>query len=113
MPSVVACLANYTPGNSFPTIPPLDTREFFVIMADQVAAEDVGNTELLNITISSSVGGLLLKWSIKLVVLEGMDELLMLGHPTMKAELGIDVKRILTNLQAEGETAEFDRPYPS
>lgn len=70
----------------------------------------MGNTELLNITITSSVAGPLLAGGIVIEVLEGVDDLPLPGHPTMKAALAIDVDRILPVYRSTVKRRRSNRP---
>lgn len=67
----------------------------------------MGITEPLNVTVDSGVAGLVQLSSIVFAVIEGEDDLLLLGHPTMVPKLGINVKRMLTNLPATVAEDEF------
>lgn len=80
----------------------ITTRPFYVVLADQAVAQAVGSTDPLNVTITSGIGiaGPAQLSCIVSTVLEGDDDLLLLGHPTMVSKLGINVEGLLTNLPA-------------
>ena len=71
-----------------------------VVLADQAIAQAVGTTESLNVTVTSGAAGPVQLSRMVFTVLEGDDDLLLLGNLTMVAKLGIDVENIHTNLPA-------------
>ena len=87
-----------------------------VVLADQAAEHAVGSAEFLNVTVTSGVAGLIQLSNIVSTVLEGDDDLLLLGHPTMVAKLGNSAQSMLTmstNLPAtiaEDKSAAPSRP---
>ncbi|CAN0274258.1 unnamed protein product, partial [Scytosiphon promiscuus] len=85
---------------NFPSKTLINQRAFSVVLADQAVAHTVGTTEPLNVTVTSGVAGPIHLSRIVFTVLEGDDDLLLLGHPTMVAKLGTNVESMLTNLPA-------------
>lgn len=74
-------------------------------MADKAAVKAVDNTETLDMTITSSVEWFSGCGYYQLCGFGRGGQCTAAWNPTMKAELGSDGERILTNLFAEGETA--------
>ena len=90
-----------------PLTAPVTQRTFCVVLTDQVIAQAVGTTEPPNVTVTGGVvAGPVQLSRIVLIIHKGDDGLLLLGHPTMVSQLGIDVENILANLPAN--VAEFD-----
>ena len=85
---------------NYPLSALLTQRSFPVVLVDQAIAPAVGTTEPLNVIFTSEVARPVQLTRIVFTVLEGDGDMLLLGHPTMVAKLGIDVEKILTNLPA-------------
>ena len=75
----------------------MEPVNFSVIMADQTAAFGAGIVLALNTVVTSGAAGALRLGCIDYVMLDGVDDLLLLGKATMIERLGIDVEYILAS----------------
>ncbi|CAN0387489.1 unnamed protein product, partial [Laminaria digitata] len=95
--NVISCAVLEKLQLKFPGINIIRPANFSVGMADQTVAPVLGITKAIDVMITIGAAGPLRLGGIEFVVVNGISDLLLLGHSTMIERLGIDVEAILSS----------------